>query len=72
MTGAELVGLAEQAAAQGRWTILTFHGVNDGHLHVASSDLDELCDYLARNRERIWTAPVAGIAKRVAEYQKQF
>ncbi|MEZ4734944.1 MAG: polysaccharide deacetylase family protein [Caldilineaceae bacterium] len=26
MTGAELVGLAEQAAAQGRWAILTFMG----------------------------------------------
>ncbi len=72
MTGAELVGLAEQAAAQGRWAILTFHGVNDGHLHVASGDLEELCDYLARNRERIWNAPVATVAKRVAEYQKQF
>lgn len=72
MTGAELVGLAEQAAAQGRWAILTFHGVNDGHLHVASADLDELCAYLARNKERIWTAPLATVAERVAEYQKQF
>ena len=72
MTGAELVGLAEQAAAQGRWAILTFHGVNDGHLHVASGDLEELCDYLARNRERIWNAPVATIAKSMAEYQNNF
>lgn len=71
MTGAELVGLVEQAPAQGRWTILTFHGVNDGHLHVAAGDLEELCDYLARNRSRIWTAPVATVAQHVAAYQQQ-
>lgn len=72
MTGAELVGVAEQAPAQGRWAILTFHGVNDGHLHVAAADLEELCDYLARNRHRIWTAPVATVAQRVADYQRSF
>jgi peptidoglycan/xylan/chitin deacetylase (PgdA/CDA1 family) len=71
MTGAELVGVAEQAPAQGRWSILTFHGVNDGHLHVALGDLEELCAYLTRNRKRIWVAPVASIAQRVAEYQQQ-
>lgn len=70
MTGAELVGVAEQAPAQARWAILTFHGVNDGHLHVAAADLEELCAYLARNRHRIWTAPVATVAQRVAEYQR--
>jgi hypothetical protein len=64
--------LAEQAAAQGRWAILTFHGVNDGHLHVAQGDLDELCAYLARQRDRIWTAPIATIAQRVQKYQEQF
>ena len=72
MTGAELVGLAEQAAAQGRWAILTFHGINDGHLHVAQGDLEELCTYLARQRDRIWTAPIAPIAQRVQKYQEQF
>ncbi len=71
MTGAELVGVAEQAPTQGRWSILTFHGVNDGHLHVASGDLEELCAYLARNRERIWTAPIATIAQRVNVWQQQ-
>lgn len=72
MTGAELVGLAEQAPAQGRWSILTFHGVSEGHLSVAPGDLEELCDFLARNRSRIWTAPVATIAQRVGAYQQDF
>jgi len=71
MTGAELVGLAEQAAAQGRWAILTFHGVNEGNLAVAASDLEELCAHLARHRERLWTSPVATIAQRVQQFQGQ-
>jgi hypothetical protein len=32
-------------------------------------DLRELCAFLARHRERIWTAPVATIAQRVAEWR---
>jgi peptidoglycan-N-acetylglucosamine deacetylase len=71
MTGAELVGVAEQAPAQGRWAILTFHGIGEGHLAVAAGDLEELCAFLARNRERIWTAPVATIAQRVGAWQQE-
>jgi hypothetical protein len=71
MTGAEMVGISEQAPVQGRWSILTFHGVDDGHLLVGQGDLEELCAYLARNRERIWVAPVAKVAARVAAFQTQ-
>ncbi len=71
MNGAQLVGLTEQAATQGRWTILTFHGVNDGHLHVTNGDLEELCAHLAHNRDRIWTAPLATIAQHVQRFQTQ-
>lgn len=70
MTAPTLIGMAEQAAALGHWLILTFHGINDGHLHVAYRDLEELCIYLARQRERIYTAPVATIAKLVAPWQE--
>lgn len=69
LTGAHLIGLVEQAAAEGRWAILTFHGIHEGHLSVAEGDLDELCAYLARHRARIWTAPVATVARWVAEQQ---
>lgn len=71
LSGSALIGICEQAVAQGRWAILTFHGVNDGHLHVASGDLEELCVHLAQQRERIWTAPLATVATRVSEWQKQ-
>ncbi|GAC1433583.1 MAG: hypothetical protein NVSMB65_07480 [Chloroflexota bacterium] len=69
MTGAELVGLAERAAAEGRWAILTFHGIGAGHLPVAEVDLRELAASLARHRGRIWTAPVATVAGRVAAWR---
>lgn len=68
-SGAELVGLAERAARAGRWTIFTFHGVHEGHLSVADVDLAELCGHLAHARQRIWTAPVAAVAARVAAWR---
>jgi peptidoglycan-N-acetylglucosamine deacetylase len=66
-TAAELIGLAEQTAAQGRWGILVFHGVNTGHLPIAEVDLVGLCAYLARQRGRIWSAPVATVARWVLD-----
>ena len=70
MSGAELVGLAERAAALGRWSILTFHGIHEGHLPVADVDLRELCGFLARHRARIWTAPVATVAQAISQWRR--
>ncbi len=69
MTGAELVGLVEQAAAHGQWAIMTFHGIHEGHLAVSDGDFAELCEYLDANRNRVWTAPVAKVASYVGERQ---
>jgi peptidoglycan/xylan/chitin deacetylase (PgdA/CDA1 family) len=69
MSGAELVGLAERAAGEGRWSILTMHGIGEGHLPVAEVDLRELCGFLARHRDRIWTAPVATVAQRIVAWR---
>ena len=71
MSGAELVGLAERAAAEGRWAVFTFHGIDEGHLPVAAVDLAELCGFLARHHERLWTAPVAVAAQHVIEWRKE-
>jgi len=69
MSGAELVGLVERAATAGRWGILTFHGVHEGHLSIGAGDLAELCAYLDKQRHRIWTAPVATVAQTVQQWQ---
>lgn len=61
---AELIGLVEQTANQGGWSILTFHGIGDGHLLVAQSDFEEVLAHLDGARNRIWTAPLI----RIAEY----
>ena len=61
--------LAERAAAEGRWAILTFHGIGEGHLPVAEVDLRELCSFLARRRDRLWTAPVVTIATRIQQWR---
>lgn len=67
MTGAQLVGLAEQCASRGRWGVFVFHGIDAGHLPVATVDFAELTHHLNRHRNRIWTAPVAEIARWVRQ-----
>jgi hypothetical protein len=71
MTAPTLIGLVEQAAVQRRWTILTFHGIHEGHLSVGDGALAELCQHLAMNSGRVWTAPVATVARYVAGWQEQ-
>jgi peptidoglycan-N-acetylglucosamine deacetylase len=66
LRGSQLVGLAEQCASRGRWGLFVFHGIHAGHLPVADVDFRELCQHLQRHRRRIWTAPVAEVAGRVA------
>ncbi len=67
MASWEMIGLAEECMAQGWWGIFTFHGVNEGHLPISEHDLCALLDYLARYKERIWTAPVVVVARYIKE-----
>jgi len=67
--GAELIGLVERSVAQGRWGILTFHGLEATHLPVALSDFSELMAHLDRHRQRIWTAPLITVAQRIADWR---
>lgn len=69
MTGAQMVGLAEEAIAAGRWTIMTFHGIHEGHLSVADRDFEMLCAHLATHRERVWTPTVAECALYLGKVQ---
>ncbi len=71
MTGAEMIGLCERAAHQGRWAVLVFHGLAVGRLGTSLGDFEELIDHLARHRDRLWTAPVATVAARLLELRRQ-
>jgi hypothetical protein len=66
-SGAFMIGLVEQAASLGRWGILTFHGIQEGHLPVGDIDFIELLDYLVRQGDRLWVAPVAEVAGYISE-----
>lgn len=65
MTGAELIGMAEQCVQQRRWLIYTFHGVGEGHLAVETSALEALVDHLAARRDAIWTGTVKDVATHI-------
>ena len=71
MPGSQMVGLVEACVAKRSWGILTFHGIHEGHLSVAEGDLRELVNYLKANHSRIWTAPVAKVARRIVDWRKQ-
>jgi peptidoglycan/xylan/chitin deacetylase (PgdA/CDA1 family) len=69
LDGAALVGRSEKAAL-GRWDILTFHDVGvSSRLSNTDADFRELCAYLARHRQRLWTAPLAVVAQRVQSWR---
>ena len=65
----EMIGLVEEAFGQGKWAVLTFHGISEGHLSVTESDFSGLCDYLRENRGRIWTAPVVNVARAIRAWR---
>ena len=67
--GSEMIGLVEQAVSQGRWAVLTFHGILEGHLAVAEVDFIELCTHLARHRSRIRVDTVINMAQRIQEWR---
>ncbi len=56
---------------RGRWIILTFHGIDEGHLPVSRLALWELCDFLAQRRD-IWTAPVVEISQCIRHWRQTF
>ena len=68
--GTELIGLVRKAVKYGRWLILAFHSIDGGRLGISEYEFEELLDYLADERERIWTAPVAEVAQYLVEARK--
>ncbi len=71
-SGIELVGLAERTATFNQWGIMTIHGIDDGgNLSLSMSAFRELCDFLNRNRNRIWVAPVIEVAQKIINWRKK-
>ena len=69
MAGPEMIGLVEQLASCGRWLILIFHEIDGARLTVGSHEFNMLLDYLHRRHEDIWTAPIAHVARKIADFR---
>ncbi len=61
-SGADLVHIVTESRAQGRWAILTFHGVDEGHLSVSAAALQTLVDFLTVHAAEIWVDTVQHVA----------
>ena len=71
MSGFEMIGLVDELTSRGRWVVLAFHAIEGARLSVTGHDFALLLGYLQRNSERIWTAPMVEVARRVAAYQSR-
>lgn len=70
MSGFEMIGLVEELAGhQGRWVVLVFHELDGSRLTVGTHEFQMLLDYLLRQHDRIWTAPVIDVARKIAAFQ---
>jgi len=70
MSGQEMIGIVESQVANGRWGVLAFHEIDGFRLSVSGEDFLCLLDYLVRNRDRIWAAPLGQVAQKIRDYQE--
>ena len=65
----ELIGIVERTVREGAYSVLTFHGISEGHLSVFLPDFIELVDYLHSRRDVVWTAPLLEVATHIRAFQ---
>ena len=66
MSAEQLIAAVERGRELAMWTILTFHGVGEGHLPVTGEDFRALLDHLAHCRDELWVAPLIQVARSIA------
>ena len=83
MSGSDLCGLVDKGTDDGRWIILTLHGLQtepnrEGRLTplfhgnpLPADCFRELCKYLGERRAEIWTAPVVTVAKKIIAWREK-
>ncbi len=61
----------ESAISQGKWILYMTHGVGQGthSLYIDTEEHRKLIDYLAANRDRIWTAPAVDVATYIRQFK---
>ncbi|TVZ37726.1 polysaccharide deacetylase [Alteromonadaceae bacterium 2753L.S.0a.02] len=64
----ELIALVDEAIANNTWQVFLFHGVgSDYALDVSLEAHNQLVAYLAKQKSKLWVAPVDDIAKFVEQ-----
>ena len=66
MSAEQMIAAVERGRELEMWTILTFHGVDEGHLPVTGEDFGALLDHLARRSDELWVAPLIQVAQSIA------
>lgn len=56
-SGADMIAWVKQVESAGALGVVVFHGVGGDYLSVTAEAHQQLVDYLAAQRSRIWTAP---------------
>jgi hypothetical protein len=67
MSGFDMIGLVEELTSKGQWVILGFHEIDGSRLTIGTYDLKMLLSYLRRRSNKIWTAPLVAVAKKIAD-----
>ena len=67
--GDVLIDYVEEAAAKGTIAVFMFHSVGGGHLNVSRESHQQLCRYLGKNRDRIWTDTFLNAMKYISSKQ---
>lgn len=62
VSGAELIAIVQQAAAQGTLASITFHGIGGDHLSVSKEAHQALLQHLAAHPELYWVDSFVKIA----------
>ena len=61
-SAADMISLVERTIEAGAWSVMIFHGIEEGHLPVDREAFRGLLDYLDAHRDDVRTAPAIEVA----------
>jgi peptidoglycan-N-acetylglucosamine deacetylase len=65
-SGADMIAWVKQVEDSGGVGVIVFHGVGGDYLSVSREAHEQLLDYLAARRDKIWTAPYSEVMTYIA------
>ncbi len=69
-SGEDLIKMVQKAQAQGGWASFCFHGVGGDWITTKLEAYEKLCDYLSKNRDKVWVAPFGEVVGYLKSEQK--